>query len=120
MRRTVVPEQRAPELFRTGDLVMDMRKRERHPNGSFSYILISRFERPRPRSYFAPPGHPDREVLISEPAWHAIYGPGEGKVAGRSTDISLRRLKHLWWCGNVDMQPYYLDLPKLGDVASEG
>ena len=118
--RVIVPQQRAIEEFRAGDLVMDFRKREKHPDLSFSYILISRFEIARPKSVFAPPGHPDRETLVYRPAWHAVFGPGNSRTAGRTTSIMARRLPSLWWCGNVDMQPYRLDLPKIAVVASAG
>lgn len=120
--KIVIPEHRDPSLLRPGDIIGDLRKREMtNGRGVWTRTLISRYEGSRPRSPFAPLGHPDRE-RIPDPSWHAIYGPGEGRVAGCPTGIPIRLLERprLVWCGNIDMMPFKMELPPLRPKVVDG
>lgn len=99
--------------YEAGDVFGDLGKLQRKgPQGVWTWTLVAPYTTMRPKSYFDPVAREDPSTWIPEQRWHAIYGPGEDKVAGHLTSLPLRRLAQLAFFANVRESPFRFDLPE--------
>ncbi|QGZ16737.1 hypothetical protein PBI_DEWDROP_90 [Microbacterium phage Dewdrop] len=93
-------------LLEAGDMVVDLRKREKVlsgelPEAAWLYYLISQ-DRAKTRLH---------TMKGYKTIWHAVRGPGDPRLSGRATSLTPARLLRMHRIGNVRNQPFIVDYP---------